>query len=71
MVNFRKTSIPFRQQVYMMFQNEKKMRKNGMTECADFEFRQIDYKPKSPTDLRYENMKRPGFYFNLCYPRYY
>ena len=42
-----------------------------MTEYADFEFRQIEYEPKSPADWRYENRKRPGFYFNFCYPRYF
>ena len=38
MFNFRKSSLSWRQQVSKMFQNEKRVRKNGSVEHATFDF---------------------------------
>ena len=66
MFNFRKRSVTFKQQFCTIFQNEKKLRKHGMTECANFEFRQKDDELKRLVDLRDGNKKNEGYCFDLC-----
>jgi hypothetical protein len=39
MLDFRKSSLSIKQQAHKVFQNEKKCRKNGNTELANFDFR--------------------------------
>ena len=38
MINFRKTSVSFQDQMRKLFRNEKKFRKSGLVEEADFDF---------------------------------
>ena len=42
MINFRKTSVSFQEQMRKLFRNEKKFRKSGLVEEADFDFQITD-----------------------------
>ena len=42
MINFRKTSVSFQDQMRKLFRNEKKFRKSGLVEEADFDFQITD-----------------------------
>ena len=42
MINFRKTSVSFQDQMKKLFRNEKKFRKSGLVEEADFDFQITD-----------------------------
>ena len=42
MLNFRKTSVSFKDQIKKLFRNEKKFRKSGLVEEADFDFQITD-----------------------------
>ena len=42
MINFRKTSVSFQEQMRKLFRNEKKFRKSGLVEEADFDFQTIN-----------------------------
>ena len=42
MINFRKTSVSFQDQMRKLFRNEKKFRKSGLVQEADFDFQITD-----------------------------
>ena len=74
MLNFRKSSITFRQEVCKLFRNEKKVRKNGMTESADFEFRQIEEEKmmkEGQTNTQGDTRVDQNRMSYLCYLRYF
>ena len=60
MFNFRKSSLSWKQQMSKMFQNEKKVRKNGSVEKARFDF----YSTGGTTD--YQSDIEDDKSFGLC-----